>query len=603
MAAAAATLWVLSQALLIAPCWSLILPVACIAWPIWYGQREAALFYRRLALGAATLPGSRIRRWFWQGRLTSLVQLLAALAWAAVLLLLIPLLGPWHLALLALDVLLLALGLRAASNLLARDVQAGHVGLLSRRWLLAAGNMLVLAIGFFVIDYFTGAPDLRGMNWSAVSEQAFSEFANRATCPLVATMLGLLRVADHLNWHLAQDLVPALPGGYRMLAWMALLLQAGIAGIAYTRLQLGVLALVARREQADSGAPQDPLLPDSLPVVVPGFIVLALGLADFDPARMRPVAIQVAQGLNPCGTALEQVTGLRTAVTGQIETRRAAQRAHLQQQAQQAVSDVFDAAEAGVEGYLDWYFSLTGQYQRLGALIASRSIDSMNARIDAELESAVFTIPQIAAKLAEVDMRIGVEVSQGVQQMAAETGRQLALEEATPCWGEFLDVSAIAQTQRDVRAIGVSAAGSLAGVAATRVAAAGLSRAVVARLAARPAYRGAGSVLVRLLGKRTGSLVVGGGTGAAVCAPGGPLALLCSLAAGGAAWITVDKVQIEIHELRFREAMRNEILDALQLQQARMVDELLQRHGAMIDGTASQLQATVDRVFIPARDG
>ena len=602
MSAAATLLWVLSQALMAGPCWSVILPVACVAWPIWFGQRESALFYRRLALGAATRPESRVREWFWRGRLTSFVQLLSALAWASVLLLLIPLLGPWHLLLLALDVLVLAAGLRLAARLLASDVRAEHVGLLSRRWVLAAGNMLVLAIGFFLIDYFTGAPDTRGMTWSAVSEQAFRQFEDRAACPLVATMLGLLNVAGHLTWHLAQGLVPELPGGYRLLAWTGLLLQAGIAGIAYTKLQLGVLALVAGRERPAAAA-GDRILPAGLPVIVLAFMLLAAGLADFDPGKMRPVAIQVAQHLNPCGPARQQVMALRTAVTGTIDARRLAQHADLEQQARQSVGEVFDAAEAGVDHYLDWYFSLAGQYQRLGALVMSRSIDSMNARIDAELQSAVFTTPRIAAKLAAVDERIGSATAQGVQQMAAETGRQLQMEDATPCWDEFLDPGAMGQLHRDVRAAGVSAAAGLAGGAAARVAAAAVSRAVVARLAARPAYRGAGSVLARLLGRRAGSLVVGGGTGAAVCAPGGPLALLCSLAAGGAAWITVDKVQIEIDERRYREAMRMEILDALRAQELQMVDALLQRHGELIDGAARELQAAVDRIFIPAREG
>src|SRR5690606_22982001 len=158
-----------------------------------------------------------------------------------------------------------------------------------------------------------------------------------------------------------------------------------------------------------------------------------------------PVALQLAQRLNPCGPALQQVTGWRTVATERIETQRQAQHAHLEQQARQAVGEVFDAAEAGVDRYLDWYFSLTGQYQRLGALVASRSIDSMNARIDAELVSAVFTTPQVAGRLAAVDQRIGIEVAQGVQQMATEAGRQLELEEATPCWEEFLDFSAMAQ--------------------------------------------------------------------------------------------------------------------------------------------------------------
>jgi hypothetical protein len=68
-------------------------------------------------------------------------------------------------------------------------------------------------------------------------------------------------------------------------------------------------------------------------------------------------------------------------------------------------------------------------------------------------------------------------------------------------------------------------------------------------------------------------------------------------------WITVDKVQIEIDEHRFRQAMRDEIIQALRAQQAQVVDDLLRRHGERIDGAARALQTAVGRVFIPARDG
>src|SRR5690606_14293984 len=109
-------------------------------------------------------------------------------------------------------------------------------------------------------------PELRDMSFKAITEQAFREFEGRAACPLMASLLGMLRAADHLTWQLAQQLVPQLPDGYRLLGWIGVLMQAGIAGIAYTRLQLGVLALVARREPGALSATDRPL-PASLMVV------------------------------------------------------------------------------------------------------------------------------------------------------------------------------------------------------------------------------------------------------------------------------------------------------------------------------------------------
>jgi hypothetical protein len=505
MSLAAAAAWGLSRVLLLAPCWSILLPVACLAWPIWFGQREYGLFQRRLALGAATRPDSPVRRWFWRGRVASFFLFVSALAWSGLLLLMIPLLGPWHLALLAIDVLVLASAIHVAGRLLARDVRPEHLGLLSRRWVLGACNIALLAVGFFAIDYFVGAPDTRGMNFGSVADQAFRQFEQVATCPVVASALGLLNMVDRLGWHLAQGSVPALPGsGHRLLAWAALLLQAGIVGIAFTRLQMGVLALVARARAGAAEASRDGLFPKSLPVIVLGFVLVLPGLQALDPASMRPVALVLGEALDPCRPVRNEMTGLQTRLTGEVEARRVTRRADLEGEVTRSVGAVFAQAEAGVDRYLDWYFSLAGQYQRLGALVAGRSIEAMNTRIDSQLESVVFTAPRIAQQLAEADTRIGQQTRAAVQQMAAEVGRQIALPDSTPCIQSLFDPAVLDQVQRDVRALGISAAAGVAGAAAVRVAASGVSRAVIARLAARPAYRGAGSVLARLLGKRAG---------------------------------------------------------------------------------------------------
>lgn len=594
--------WGLSRALLVAPCWSLLLLVACVAWPIWYGQREYALFQRRLALGAATLEESRVRRWLWRGRLLSFFCLLPALGWAAILLLLIQLLGPWHLALLAADAVVLALAVRRAQGVLAGEVREDHLGLLSRRWILAAGNVALLMAGFFLIDYFAGAPDTRGLQWNDVATQAFARFEGGGTCPLVATLLGFLGAVDALAWHVAQQLVPALPGsGYRMLAWVALLAQAGFVGVAYTRMQVGVLALLARAQPVSTG--RDGLVPAGLPVLLLASLWAAWTLRDFDPLAVRPMAVQVAASLDPCRAQLPAVAGLRNELSGRLEAGRVQQRERIAREVNSSLDEVFARAEAGVETYLDWYFSLKGEYQRLGVLLGSWSVERVGERIGAELQKAVFETPQVPAALRAVDERLVREVLTRAEQQAAALGTELQVQGAQPCWDQFLAEPSLPAMQRDLRAAAVAGGSALIGAATTRVLAARFSQAVAARLAARPAYRGAASVAGRLAGKRAGSTVVSAGTGTAACAPGGPLSVLCGLAAAGVTWLAVDKAMIEIDEWRFREAMRAEILDALAAQKLEVAAEMLERHGAVIDLLSRQTKRSLDGLFIPARDG
>src|SRR5690606_16360584 len=114
-----------------------------------------------------------------------------------------------------------------------------HVGLLSRRWVLFTVNLAVLAMSFFIVDYFlVGAPDTRGMAWSVVAERAFAEFNGQASCPMLGRAIGFVNAADRLAWHVAEVLFPGLPGiGYKALAWSVFLLQAGLVSFAYTRFQ------------------------------------------------------------------------------------------------------------------------------------------------------------------------------------------------------------------------------------------------------------------------------------------------------------------------------------------------------------------------------
>ena len=609
MLVAGGALLALSQAIFEAPCWSLIFIVALVAWPIWTGQREYALFQHRLALVATTRESSRVRRWFWRGNLTSAMQLVSALSWAAVLLAFVPMLDPWHAGLLAADIFVLTLAARYARSVLEDDVRQEYVELLSRRWVLMALNVAFLAVSFFAIDYFVvGAPDTRGVAWADVAERAYADFASRADCVLVGTIVGSLNAVDSLAWHAAEVLIPSLPGPWlKFVAWLVFLLQAGVIALGYTRLQLGVLALTQRRalRPPESG---DVTLTVLLPVIAAIYLLAAYSLRDFDPAAAARAGRTVVQWVNPCRAATEPLKvleGLKAELHTGIDAARKAEQQHGAAQIDATLNRLFLEVEAGVDNYLDWYFSLVGEYSRLAAWIGARSTDALQQDLQAELEKRLFGSANIRETLSQANRQLAVHAEATLGAKAAQVGQRLGSQvHAEPCWAEALHLPAIPGIERDAhRAATALASGFGAGAAVGTLMAGRLSTAAAARLASQRAFPRAAVVASRYAGKRAGSFLVMMGLGATACAPGGPLALLCGLAAGAITWVAVDQTLIKVDEYRFRDEMRRELLDATQLQRAELARELLADHNKLVDSIAVQMHLSLDKAFVPARQG
>ena len=597
-----AALWGLARGLLGAPCWALVFLVALVAWPIWVSLREYALFRHRVTLVAATEETSRLRRWFWRGALTSTLQLFSALFWAAVLLALAPLLEGWHLALLALDVIVLVVAARYWRRALAGEIRTVVIGTYSRRMVLWT-NLAFLAAGAFVIDYFVaGSPDTRGMAWNVLAEESFSRYFDVAACPVAGAAVGFVNMADRLGWHAAEIIVPSLPGAWLNLsAWTLLLLQASLLAYAYTRLQLGVLAIVegAASKPGDDGHRRIPVL---LPTLIAVGLLVTYALRDFDPAALRRPAEDPTQSADPCRLENIALAALRRNLGTEIEGLRRAQHARTDREVDELVEAVFRDAEKGVDAYLDWYFSLIGQYTRLAAWMQSLLSKDTQAGLDAELEQRLFGDRGLGPRLSAENQRIGettrAALSASAGRISSDLGQQASLE---PCWADALKMPAIPTIDRDVARVATAASsGLVAGIAVRSLASGRLTRTAAARLAARPAFGSAAKVAARMPARRAGALVV---SALAACAPGGPWALLCSIAAGATAWVTVDETMIVIDELRFRGEMREELLATLREQKAELATEMKTAHAVYVDAMAQALAGSVDGVFLPAREG
>ena len=182
--------------------------------------------------------------------------------------------------------------------------------------------------------------------------------------------------------------------------------------------------------------------------------------------------------------------------------------------------------------------------------------------------------------------------------LAAET-------EAKPCLRYNSNVSVLDSLERDrLRStIATSSGAAVAGVAGTKMLASKVSSATVAKLFGKKSFQLAAGLAGKVTAKKGGTILLSSAGATLACAPSGPLALLCGIAAGVVTWFTVDKAVIEIDEMRFRGEMRNDILRTLAEEKKALASLLKAQNKVRLEIIASEIKKSTDGVFIPVRDG
>lgn len=605
MGAGALSLFGVVRAFPMAPCWALFALVALVAWPLWRQQAESALLTRRALLAGLTREESRVRRWFWSGTLASIWHALAAVAWAIVLVALASAFEAWHWAVIAADVVILALAGRWIEARLAGEVRPEALGWVTRRWPLLAGNAVLLTLVLVAADFFLGSVDTRGLAWHEVAERAMSDALAAASCPLAGAALGIAAAIDQLSWHAAQVLIPGLPNtGWRIAAWLAVLLQAAAAAWATTRLLVGMASFARPREapaRTLSAAPASKVFLATLLLLALVYGLALWSLDDLDTRAWGPRAARTAAVFNPCRPDAASTARVRAALEGELRAAHAAALAQGDARVDAAVKEAFAGIEPGVERYLDWYFTVIGEYQRLGAWAAG----DLAGRLGRELETHVFGGPgAFAARIEALDGALERETQASLGHLAgAVQARVREGLQAQPCRFEGVDLRPLLHFERDAARAGISLGAGVAAGLAVRALAARAAASVASRLAAKRTFQVAGRLGGGVAAKRAGSITLSAAGAAAACAPGGPLAALCAIGAGVVAWLAVDHAMVRIDEALFRDEMRADLLAALGAEQVDVAAAIKARHRALLDANAARLQAGMERMFIPARHG
>ena len=548
---------------------------------------------RRALLSHVTLEASWVRRRLWAGYLLRFRQAILALCTAALALSMAAGLRPYEWWLLLASVATFALLLGPLSRRAARHVLPAYRDALALRaafWV----NLALAAAALALLQVFWAEmPDAGGFAPLEMAAAALDAERSRAALPVAGWLLGIGAAGEAATWQLLQAARPAEGG-----LWAYLV--AAFAVLAWNGLKLGSIWLLllgvvsaAQRRLGPAAAPGETAGPRSEAGLGDGrgfglsAVALALlGLALF---RAAPESPPEWLALDPCAFRAPVERRVAAAQAGRaLENQETEFNAALERRLQAALDEAYAHAEAGVERYLDWNFSLQGQYLQLWYLGRS-----MTGGEPFEAAMAHVMDAHVNEALAPLFDTLGPELQAEIHArvVAAHEGQaalvRSVLERSECLQPELPDFALQASLEKSL--VGFGAVG---GILATR-----LGARVGARVMGREAVRRMFTAIAARFGARAAAATQAGQAGA-LC---GPWAPLCAAGIGAAAWIGTDLVLNEIDEALNREEMRAEMLAALAAQRAELEAALRAQH---LEAAAGMFRAFEDyqrQVFNPYR--
>jgi hypothetical protein len=603
MALAAGVLVICALAANTTPCWGLFIFIALTAFPVWLYRTEYLLLKRRLVLSGVSLPESRMRLLLWKGQLTRGFQVIVSVLLAWLLLVLVSQLAEEHWYALAADSVLLGLMIGPVTRSLKGDITPGHLGAVARRWPLFLINGFVLTAAIVSLDfYIVGTPDTRHMVWHRVAEQAFATVNADSSCVLWGISAGFLAAAEALSWHSSSLIIPSLPDETTMLiGWLFFLLRAGTVAYLFTALLLGVALIVEKRDPRQRPHARKSTLSRAffftiVALALP-FFYAAIKLGQIDSSAFVDGVGDVARSMNPCQMNPAKRAQLIAGLDEDVSREREHAVRQIDSTTDRELERIFDRLEMNVDDYLDWYFTVAGEYQRLATVFAEDATAAMSRK----LEEHLFAGSDFDARLSHLKRTLDQLPMERFATLITDFGARI---DQVPCDVGPMHVAPL--TDLDADKLRVSAAvttGVGAGILASKALAKKTAAAVAGKLAAKKSVQTGATLASKTLAKKGTSSALSAWMGTSVCAPTGPVAILCGITAGVVTWFAVDTALVELDETLSRDEMRAQIMKALDEQKAALSAQLKRTHHARVDQLAARVSNAVQSTFLPYRDG
>ncbi|RUO36253.1 hypothetical protein [Aliidiomarina sanyensis] len=587
----------------ILPAWGLLLVVGAFAWMYFNYLSETRLIRRHALLNYALRENSALKQWLWDGFFTQFVHALSAwlLAIAVLIFCIRMRLDEWIAV--AVGVLLFALVYTLSRERFCRQFTDHVAKLMQVRFSLWVSVGLV-AVGLSIWHlFFLDLPDLRGRELSAVLHEVWSE-RSETRIPGLGAFLQVDAVLRHLLWFAlqsAQQFPVFLSPWTQFILWFGVfLLNALKLGLIGVLLLASVLPGQQGRIHKSAALDRKPMVWGSMLGLLAPAVLLAmlvyLGPNAWEQRQARTDRAMSSESStpgqidDPCAPDVLTAEIDQLSAEGESQLRRRERELNraLEAKLVREVERAFGPAEQAVDQFLDWNFSVRGQYQQLGMLLASSMTEEAFAtrlaeRLEAQLSAA------LSPELTRLQRSLDAEYAAALSGLIRQHERWMTqVQQRAEC--ELQNIR-LAPLSIDLASAGVgsgAAVGTLLG-----------GRALVgigARLTAGAGTRRALAQIFRRAGARAAATAGGAATGS-ICGP------ICVAVLGTGAALAADFALVELDEYRNRAVMREEMLEAIREEQVRLVAALHSIYQSEIARVVLAVEAQQNARFNVWRDG
>ncbi|MDP1930496.1 MAG: hypothetical protein Q8L60_03455 [Gammaproteobacteria bacterium] len=558
--------------------------VTLLSWCLYQYFLPLHLVRRHALLEHLTSQDSRLRRWLWNGFWAKAWLLFWSLFLALTVLILLSEFSQaqWLLLVASVPLMLclVPLGLRLTGS----ESKAPYHFLLALR---VAVYLTIAAstIGLIVLHLFgEGVVDNRHLTLLQLVAQSWSGAIETTAIREIGWLMGTEAVINDSVWYLMQQAttLSEQSAALKLAAWIVFLLFVTLQAAAFWFVLAGVLSWVmpnrARHDRLLEGANPGrafgigvcTLIVFTYLLTLPGISGFVSAMADRSMRAFAPPAPDACLRQLPQELALVETNSAHA-----MSTASAALLQQLQARMDSNLDSAFALAVPAVEDYLDWNYSLKGQYAQLvflgqsvvAAGLGSNSTDNLLQRIEQRLSSHMS---------AKIDEYVGETLAPRLQLTGTLTQRQFRADaeqfylrqasyvEELVANSDCLKLELPALSMPDLvhkSAVGI---GPVAGLIATRVAARGGAKV----LSGNATKRAVNATAAKVAAKATQSAAASGlGLGC------GPFAGACMPLLFAATWLGTDLMVNEIDETLNRETLREELLAALEVEKLRIKAE------------------------------
>lgn len=223
----------------------------------------------------------------------------------------------------------------------------------------------------------------------------------------------------------------------------------------------------------------------------------------------------------------------------------------------------FDTRLANVDAYLDWYYSLPGDYERLVTMVTGTVEDFMQEQFVANIEASIddSALEDALQGYAERATALKEETAERLEQLEITGLPAWLFTEAVPL-GDAFASDALASSE------GVLSAGERWGVSIGAAAGTGfVAKHLAEKAVTKPFFQKFVSKVAGKIGGRAVSTAVGGAVGTIA----GPLGTAVGAVAGTAVGLGIDYGMVKFDEWQNRESYKEEIVQLIEEERSEML--------------------------------